>query len=276
MGAGSGACCMSDAAPLGELRNVTVRFDIGGALGRKTAVIALDQVTLSIRAGEVVGLVGESGSGKSTAGRLLAGLLRPTSGDARLMGTPSSDLPRGRIARMVQMIFQDPSGALNPKMSIGAALREAVVQRHRLDGEPADPAMVAGEVRDLLGDVGLSQEHVRAYPHQFSGGQKQRIGIARALALRPQLLIADEPVSALDVSVQAQVINLLMELRARHELAYLFISHDIGLVRYVSDRICVMAGGRLVEEGEAETVCRTPRHPETQRLLAARIPLVAA
>ena len=262
--------------PLADFSNVTVRFEAGGAFGRKTAFLALDQVTLSIRPGEVVGLVGESGSGKSTAGRVLAGLLRPTSGEVRLEGTTTSDLPRGRVARTVQMIFQDPSGALNPKISIGAALREAVIQRRRLDGDPGDPAMVAGEVRDLLNDVGLSQDHVRAYPHQFSGGQKQRIGIARALALRPRLLVADEPVSALDVSVQAQVINLLMELRARHGLAYLFISHDIGLVRYVSDRICVMAGGRVVEEGDAETICQTPRHPETQKLLAARIPLAAA
>lgn len=259
---------MNNAMPLAGFSDVTVRFEAGGAFGRKTAVLALDHVTLSIRPGEVVGLVGESGSGKSTAGRVLAGLLRPTSGDVHL--------PRGRVARTVQMIFQDPSGALNPKISIGAALREAVVQRRRLDGEAVDPLMVAGEVRDLLADVGLSEAHVRAYPHQFSGGQKQRIGIARALALRPRLLVADEPVSSLDVSIQAQVINLLMEIRARHGLAYLFISHDISLVRYVSDRVCVMAGGRLVEEGEAEAVCRTPRHPETQRLLAARIPLEAA
>lgn len=239
-----------------------------GSFGRTTGEVrAVDDVDLQIRRGETLGLVGESGSGKTTLGRTLLRLIEPTAGQAFFDEVDIFGLDRKglqRLRRRAQIIFQDPYGSLNPRLTVGDALRE-VLEVHRLaSGRAADR-----RVHELLELVGLSPAHARRYPHEFSGGQRQRIGIARALSVEPEFIICDEPVSALDVSVQAQILNLLLDLQERFGLTYLFIAHDLSVVEHVSDRIAVMYLGRIVEIGETAEVIGAPSHPYTRALLSA-------
>ncbi|MCW3475391.1 ABC transporter ATP-binding protein [Limobrevibacterium gyesilva] len=254
-------------APLVRADSLTRHFGTAGLFGRGRPVQAVTEVSLSIARGEAVGLVGESGSGKSTVGRLLLGLLPATSGRALFDGT---DLAQAKPAelralrRRMQLVFQDPYGSLDPRRTVGAQIADALVI-HGIVPPPARAARVAA----LLEQVGLAPEHAQRYPHEFSGGQRQRVGIARALATGPDFLVADEPVSALDVSVQAQVLALLADLRTRLGLAMLFISHDLPVVRHLCDRVAVMYLGRVMEEGPVAQVFASPRHPYTRALLSA-------
>jgi oligopeptide/dipeptide ABC transporter ATP-binding protein len=236
-----------------------IAASLGSAIETRT-VHALDQVSLTINAGEVVGLVGESGCGKSTLGRVIAGILPPTSGTARLAGAPVMD-PIKRTTK-VQMVFQDPFGSLDPRMRVGPAIAQGPVAHGFVRGSEA-PAYVA----KWLEAVGLDPDFASRFPHQFSGGQRQRIAIARALAMQPDVLVCDEPVASLDVSIQAQIINLLLKLRRELGLTMLFISHDLGVVRHVSDRVAIMYLGRIVELGAARPTYTSPLHPYTQALL---------
>jgi oligopeptide/dipeptide ABC transporter ATP-binding protein len=230
------------------------------------AVRAVDGVSLQIKRGEVLGLVGESGCGKSTLGRMIAGILPPTSGAVALDGAPvmsGTRHPRKRTTR-VQMIFQDPYASLDPRMRVGDTVSEGPIA-HRLVSKAEAPAYVAGWLRC----VGLDPDVARRYPHQFSGGQRQRIAIARALAMQPDVVVCDEPIASLDVSIQAQVLNLFLKLRRELGLTMVFISHHLGVVRHVSDRVAIMYLGRIVEIGPAETVYANPQHPYTKALLAS-------
>jgi len=260
------------AAPLLEVREVSRRFvkrldlierlaaRLGADLHEQT-VHAVDRVSFTVQAGEVVGLVGESGCGKSTLGRVIAGLHPPSDGEVLLEGRPIQ--LRAGQRPVVQMIFQDPFASLNPRMRVGDAIAQAPLA-HGLIERGESEAYVAR----MLQQVGLAPEMARRYPHQFSGGQRARIGIARALAVQPRFLVCDEAVAALDVSIQAQVINLLMDLRRELGLTLLFISHDLGVIRHVCDRVVVMYLGRVVESGPIESLYNTPQHPYTQALLA--------
>jgi peptide/nickel transport system ATP-binding protein len=252
-----------------EIRDLVVRYPLRSNLwGRTTAwFTAVDGVSLDIAKGETLGLVGESGCGKSTLGRAVLRLITPSSGSIRAGGQELTHLKGPELAafrRDVQLVFQDPYSALNPRLTIGEAIEEPLLVHHR-----GDRAARRERLRRLLDQVGLSAEAAARYPHAFSGGQRQRIVIARALALDPTVLVCDESVSALDVSVQAQVLNLLNDLRRELGLTLLFISHDLSVVRYMSDRIAVMQAGRIVELGEAESVYQHPQHPYTQALLEA-------
>lgn len=260
----------SPPCPILEAQHLVKSFAVeGGRLRRTVAQVhAVQDVSLTLTAGEVVALVGESGSGKTTVGKLLAGLLAPDQGTVLLNGQPAETLTRRRRATLLQMIFQDPFASLNPKLSIGAILAEAV--RVRRSQEPQSPTTpVVHDVQELLELVGLSRRCLDDYPHQFSGGQRQRVGIARALALHPHVLIADEPVSALDLSIQAQILNLLADLKTQRQLSYLLIAHDLAVVEFLADRVLVMHAGRIVEEGPTGPLLRAPQHPDTQRLLNA-------
>ena len=256
--------------PLLEVRNMKVHFPVvrGGIFRRKPGVIrAVDGVSFAVRPGETFGLVGESGCGKSTTARAVLNLVRPTGGEVAWEGRRIDGLderPMRPFRRQMQMIFQDPFASLNPRMTVGRIVAEPMKifnlhpsQRRRL------------EVMRLLDLVGLNPRFLNRYPHEFSGGQRQRIGIARALAVEPKLILCDEPVSALDVSIQAQVINLLVELKDRLGLAYVFIAHDLSVVRHISDVVGVMYLGRLVEVSQSEALYRNPRHPYTKALLSA-------
>jgi len=247
--------------------SLTKHFPVAGLFARGRAVQAVTDVSFAIAKGETLGLVGESGSGKSTVGRLALGLLPPSAGRVLFEGVDLAAAGAGAMralrARM-QLVFQDPYGSLDPRRTVGAQIGDAL-GIHTLLPKPARPARIA----ELLEQVGLTAAHASRYPHQFSGGQRQRIGIARALASGPDFLVADEPVSALDVSVQAQVLALLSGLRARLGLAMLFISHDLPVVRHLCDRVAVMYLGRIMEEGPVGAVFAAPRHPYTQALLSA-------
>jgi oligopeptide transport system ATP-binding protein len=268
-------------APLLEVEGLAVHFPItrGVVLQRQVGTIhAVDGVTFAIPHGQTLGLVGESGSGKTTTGRAVIGLVRPTAGQVRFEGRDvlgRSRRDQQRLHRRIQMIFQNPFASLNPRMTIGniiadplrvhaASLAEEGI---RTEGERRE------RVREVLGLVGLDPSLVNRYPHQFSGGQRQRVGVARALAVRPALIICDEPVSALDVSIQSQILNLLKDLQARLRLTYLMISHDLAVVRHLSDWVAVMYLGRLMELADRESIYLEPRHPYTRALLAAvRVP----
>jgi oligopeptide transport system ATP-binding protein len=253
-----------------EIRDLHTHFPVErGILFREriATVRAVDGVNLTLKRGEILGLVGESGCGKSTLGRSVLQLIRPTSGDIRLDGKNLTALEgeKLRLARTdFQMIFQDPYASLNPRMTVFDALAEAISTHGKLGS-----AGIAAKVSTLMETVGLSPRYMRKYPHEFSGGQRQRIAIARALAVEPRLIIADEPVSALDVSIQAQIINLLEKLSREMELTMIFISHDLSVVKHIADRIAVMYLGKIVEIGPATQVIENPRHPYTRALVSA-------
>lgn len=255
-------------APLLEARGLTKRFAApSGLFGPRRQVHAVEDVSFSIRKGEVLGLVGESGSGKTTVGRMVMGLIPPTAGRILIEEQDIADLSPARMLpwrRRIQMVFQDPFASLNPRRRVGELIAEGM-EIHRL----GDRAARKAEVARLLDLVGLPTDSAQRFPHEFSGGQRQRIGIARALAVRPDLLVADEPVSALDVSVQAQVLNLLQDLRERLNLTILFISHDLAVVEHFCDRVAVMYLGRLMELAPRDSLFARPRHPYTEALLSA-------
>jgi oligopeptide transport system ATP-binding protein len=252
-----------------EVTDVSVSFPSGGGIlrGSRVALRAVDRLNLSVAASEVVGLVGESGSGKTTTGRAILRLLEPSAGVIRFEGTDITHLEKPALRplrRRMQMIFQDPYSSLNPRLKVRDIIDEAFVV-HGIGTRRDRPERVA----ELLHRVGLPADAMERYPHEFSGGQRQRIGIARALAVGPVFVVADEPVSALDVSVQAQVLNLLLDLQRSLNLAMLFIAHDLAVVQYVSDRVVVMYLGRVMEVAPAETIYRRPMHPYTVALLEA-------
>ena len=260
--------------PLLEVTNLKVHFPIRqGMFSRvREFVKAVDGVSLNITPGETVGLVGESGCGKTTLGRAVIRLVEPTEGRIVLDGEDITCLNGSALRarrRKFQMIFQDPYGSLNPRATVRNIIGEAL-DIHRLAPNGATRRQ---RVESLLQDVGLDPSHAQRYPHEFSGGQRQRIGIARALAVEPKLIVCDEPVSALDVSVQAQIVNLLRDLQQEHGMAYLFVAHDLAVVRHISRRILVMYLGKIVEAGEAKATCRFPKHPYTQALISA-VPVV--
>ena len=260
---------MNASEPLVSVRNLRKEFPIRkGVLSRQVgAVKAVNDVSFDVARGETLGVVGESGCGKTTTGRTILRLLEPTSGeirfegrDVRAMGT--SELRS--LRREMQIIFQDPVSSLNPRMTVGAIIREGLTIHKLAEGSAAD-----ARVRQLLQEVGLRPEYSNRYPHEFSGGQRQRIGIARALSVEPKFIVCDEPVSALDVSVQAQVINLLEDLQRDHDLTYMFIAHDLSVVEHIADRVAVMYLGKIVELATAEDLYSAPLMPYTQALLSA-------
>ncbi len=254
--------------PLLDVRHLVKHFVRGQGLFRKPSVVkAVDDVSFTIEEGEMFGLVGESGSGKSTTGRCILRLVEPTSGEVRFRDENVLQFSRTRMRlarRDMQIVFQDPYSSLNPRMRAGTIVEEPLVI-HKLGTRAERRERVA----ELFRLVGLDPDHLRRFPREFSGGQRQRIGIARALALNPALIVADEAVSALDVSIQAQVVALLMDLRARFKLTYLFIAHDLRLVEHICSRVAVMYLGRIVEMGETRALFAAPRHPYTQALLSA-------
>ena len=247
-------------SPLVRLRDVSVSYP-----SRHGDVLAVDTVNLDVARGSTVGLVGESGSGKSSLGNTIVGLVPVAAGSIEFDGediTRTSHAQRRQLARRIQVIFQDPFGSMNPTRTVGDTIGEAL--RYNLG---LDSAAIRTRVHAALADVGMTESVLTRYPSQFSGGQRQRIAIARAIAVEPDFIVCDEPVSALDLSVQAQVLNVLATLRARRQLSYLFVSHDLSVVRYLSDEIVVMFAGRIVERGAAEVVADTPRHPYTRALV---------
>ena len=248
-----------------QLDDLAVHFLVGSALrvGIKR-LKAVDGVTLDVKPGECLGLVGESGCGKSTLALAIMGLVRPTHGRVVLNGHELSARERMLTARTVQMVFQDPYASLNPRQTVRRTLADPLM----IHGV-TDKAEIESRVADMMAKVGLRPDHADRYPHEFSGGQRQRIGIARALILKPKLVICDEPVSALDVSIRAQIINLLLDLKDEMGLSYIMISHDLGVVEHVSDRVAVMYLGRIVEQGEWRQIFEDPRHPYTRALIAA-------
>jgi oligopeptide/dipeptide ABC transporter ATP-binding protein len=259
-------------APLLVATDLVKRFPIrGGVLARTVGhITAVAGVSLEVRAGQTLGLVGESGCGKSTTGRMLLDLIRPTDGEVRFDGQAIGGVKgkeRVRMRQRFQIVFQDPYASLNPRMTVGATLGEPLKVHFGWK-----PDRIGERVHELLTLVGLSSEHANRFPHEFSGGQRQRVGIARALALEPELIVLDEPVSALDVSIQAGVVNLLEMLQDTLGLAYVFIAHDLSVVRHISDRVAVMYLGKIVEEGSRDEIYGQPGHPYTQALLSA-VPL---
>ena len=261
---------MSTAAPLLEVRNLVKHFRVGGGLfGSRAGVVrAVDGVSFEIRRGETLGLVGESGCGKTTTGRCILQLERATSGQIVFEGRDLTVLGEAELRpnrRMMQVIFQDPYSSLNPRMTVGQIIAEPLAVHEIV----ADRTQRAQRVSELLSHVGLLPQHGHRYPHQLSGGQRQRVGIARALAVEPSLIVCDEPVSALDVSIQAQIINLLEDLQAQFGLTYLFVAHDLSVVRHISDRVAVMYLGKIVEITDRKSLYDVPLHPYTKALLSA-------
>ncbi len=256
-------------AKLVEVDDLKVHFPIRSGIFKtvKGSVKAVDGVTFEVRRGETLGLVGESGCGKSTIGRAMIRLREPTSGSVRFDGTDLAKLDSGALRRMrrrMQIIFQDPYGSLDPRMTVGSIVSEPIETHHLAEG-----AAKKERVAELLRMVGLDPDYVRRYPHEFSGGQRQRIGVARALAVEPEFIVCDEPISALDVSIQAQVLNLLTDLRTSLGLTYLFIAHDLSVVKHISDRVAVMYLGKVVEIGPPDQLYAAPGHPYTRALLSA-------
>ncbi len=260
---------MSQLDPLLKVENLSKYFPIhGGVFNRLVGEFkAVDDISFSIPRGKTLGLVGESGSGKTTAGKCILRLIEPTAGRILFEGEDLMQLSAKAMRRRradMQMIYQSPAASLNGRMTIGQIVAEPLWIHERLRGQKARERVI-----ELLRMVGLKEEHYYRFPHEFSGGQQQRVGIARALAVKPKLLILDEPTSALDVSVQAQVLNLLQQLQDQFELTFLFISHDLGVVRYVSDRVALMYLGKIVEIADSETIFEEPLHPYTQALISA-------
>ena len=257
-----------------DVRNLSVHFPVKNDLfsRKKEFVQAVSDISLTIESGETLGLVGESGCGKTTLGRAILKLVQPTAGQVFFRDEDILQLNRTELRskrRELQMIFQDPYNSLNARMTVGNIIGEAL-DIHKLATGPGERQK---RIDALLNDVGLDSSDAKRRPHEFSGGQRQRIGIARALAVEPELIVCDEPVSALDVSVQAQIVNLLKDLQKKHALAYLFIAHDLAVVEHISSRILVMYLGRIVEAGDSNELCKNPKHPYTQALLSA-VPVV--
>ena len=247
-----------------EVRGLRKYFD----MGKRRQLKAVDDIGFSIRKGETLGLVGESGCGKSTAGRTIIRLYEPTAGSVSIDGVDVTKVSKAKFKpyrSLMQMVFQDPYASLNPRMTILDIVGEAL-DIHGLAGSKAERKRI---VEDLLETVGLNASHASRYPHEFSGGQRQRIGITRALAVKPQFMICDEPISALDVSIQAQIVNLLIDLQKKMGLTYLFVAHDLSMVKYVSDRVAVMYLGKIVELAKSEDLYANPQHPYTKALLSA-------
>ncbi len=260
---------MGEPAPLVEVRGLAMHFPVfRGVLRRRVGVVrAVDGIDLTIAEGETLGLVGESGCGKSTAGRAILRLCEPTAGSVRLEGTEVTRLapePLRRLRPKMQMVFQDPQASLNPRMTVAAIIGEPLVEHTAMTR-----AERIARVEALMDAVGLNRAFANRYPHEFSGGQRQRIGIARALALNPRFVVCDEPIAALDVSIQAQVVNLLEDLQDRFGLTYLFISHDLSMVRHIATRVAVMYLGRIAELAPRDALYQRPLHPYTQALLSA-------
>ena len=258
------------ATKLLEVKNLVKKFPIKGGLLQRTVdhVHAVDGVSFDLTEGETLGVVGESGCGKSTTGRCLLRLIEPTSGEVWFQGRNVTAMPKDELrglARDMQIIFQDPFASLNPRMTVGSIVGEGLV----IHGLAKSRHEIEERVAQLLATVGLNADHMRRYPHEFSGGQRQRIGIARALAVNPKLVVCDEAVSALDVSIQAQVINLLEDLQEQFHLTYIFIAHDLSVVEHTSDRVAVMYLGRIVEIAPANKLYTQPLHPYTEALLSA-------
>ncbi len=253
-------------APLLEIHNLKKWFPIkGGLLSTvKSQVRAVDGVSLAVRKGETLGVVGESGCGKTTLGRLLLGLIPLTEGEIIYDGTPISQMQRQDIRRKMQIVFQDPGGSMNPRMTVKSIVGEPLRVNMRMENSE-----ISSRVAELLESVGLESEHMNRYPHEFSGGQKQRIAIARALSLDPEFILLDEPTSALDVSVQAQVLNLLSHLQQERNLTFVFITHDLAVVRHISDRVAVMYLGKIVELADADEIYKNPAHAYTKALISA-------
>ena len=251
--------------PALEVRGLSRSFLVGGGLLRQGKILrAVEDIHLSVRRGESLGVVGESGSGKTTLSRMMLGLMKPTQGDIRIDGRSIASIDRRELARKIQPIFQDPYSSLNPRKTIGQIIRLPLEAHGIGSGKDRDDA-----VEQIMAQVGLPPRLQHSYPSQLSGGQRQRVAIARALVVKPEILICDEPTSALDVSVQAQILNLLKDLRAAFNLTYIFITHDLGVLDYMADRVAVMYMGRIVELGPTRDILKAPRHPYAKALLGS-------
>lgn len=258
-----------------EVKNCSKEFVVErGLFGRSRKLQAVQNVSFSIHPGEIVALVGESGSGKSTIGKMIQGLLEPTEGHIFFDGRDAKEMNHQEKAHWTQMIFQDPFASLNPKLSVGTILREALQSYVHLKKETGGVKISSQSIENLLKSVGLPPHIMNDYPHQFSGGQRQRLVIARALAMQPKLIIADEPVSALDLSIQAQILNLLTDLNQTLNVAYLLITHDLAIVEQLADRVLVIENGLIVEEGTTESIFSQPKEDYTKRLFSAVLSVV--